>query len=103
MIIFSDRSNYNHTLTAVFSSCLFCIHFQSHDKKEAIVVDVWNSSGCSTLTLKYDIFKGKFWEELICLLSLHKLTVNNIQCHHLHSKFHPNPPIDSKVAPISEV
>jgi hypothetical protein len=45
----------------------------------------------------------KFWEELICLLSLHKLTVDNIQCHHLHTKFHPNPPIGSKVALTSEV
>jgi hypothetical protein len=25
------------------------------------------------------------------------LTVNNIQCHHLHTKFHPNPPVGSKV------
>jgi hypothetical protein len=47
--------------------------------------------------------KNKFWEELICLLSLHKHTVDNIQCHHLHTKFHPNPPIGSKVAPTSEV
>jgi hypothetical protein len=47
--------------------------------------------------------KKKFWEELICLLSLHKLTVNNIQCHHHHTKFHPNPPIRSEVAPTSEV
>jgi hypothetical protein len=39
---------------------------------------------------------NKFWEELTCLRSLHKLTVNNIQCHHLHTKFHPNPPIGSK-------
>jgi hypothetical protein len=38
----------------------------------------------------------KFWWELICL-SLHKLTVNNIQCHHLHTKFHPNSPVGSKV------
>jgi hypothetical protein len=38
----------------------------------------------------------KLWEELICLLSLHKLTANNIQCHHLHTKFHPNPQISSK-------
>jgi hypothetical protein len=45
----------------------------------------------------------KFWEELICLFFLHKLTVNNIQCHHLHTKFHPNPQIGSKVAPLSEV
>jgi hypothetical protein len=45
----------------------------------------------------------KFWEELICLLSLHKLTANNIQCHHLHTQFHPNPQISSKVAPTSEV
>jgi hypothetical protein len=28
----------------------------------------------------------KFWEELICLISLHKLTVDNIQCHHPHTK-----------------
>jgi hypothetical protein len=41
--------------------------------------------------------------ELICLLPLHELTVNNIQCHHLHTKFHPNPPIGSKVAHTSEV
>jgi hypothetical protein len=46
---------------------------------------------------------NKFWEELIFLLSLHKLTVNNIQCHHLHRKFNPNPPISSKVAPTTEV
>jgi hypothetical protein len=39
----------------------------------------------------------KFWEELICLFSLHKLRVNNIQCHHLHTKFNPNPPVGSKV------
>jgi hypothetical protein len=45
----------------------------------------------------------KFWEELICLLSLHKLTVDNIQFHNLHTKFHPNPPIGSKVAPTSLV
>jgi hypothetical protein len=44
----------------------------------------------------------KFWEELMCLLSLHKLTVDNIQSHHLHTKFHPNPPIGSKVARTSE-
>jgi hypothetical protein len=43
----------------------------------------------------------KFGEELICLLSLHKLTVDNIQSHHLHTKFHPNPPIGSKVAPTA--
>jgi hypothetical protein len=42
----------------------------------------------------------KFWEELICLLSLHKLTVNNIQCHHLLRKIHPNPPIGSKVITV---
>jgi hypothetical protein len=40
-----------------------------------------------------------FWEELICLLSLHKLTVDNIQCHHLHTKFHPNPPSVQKLHP----
>jgi hypothetical protein len=45
----------------------------------------------------------KFWEELIFLLSLHTLTVENIQCHYLHTKFHPNPPIGSKVAATSEV
>jgi hypothetical protein len=45
----------------------------------------------------------KFCQELTFLLSLHKLTVNNIQCHHLHTKFNPNPPIGSKVAPTSEV
>jgi hypothetical protein len=45
----------------------------------------------------------KFWEELIYLLSLHKLKVNNIQCHHLHTKFHPNSPIVSKDSPVSEV
>jgi hypothetical protein len=45
----------------------------------------------------------KFWEELICLLSLHKLTVENIQFHNFHTKFHPNPPIGSKVAPTSLV
>jgi hypothetical protein len=45
----------------------------------------------------------KFWEELICLPSLHKLTVNNVQCHNLHTKFHPNPQIGSKVVPSSEV
>jgi hypothetical protein len=45
----------------------------------------------------------KFWEEIICILSLHKLTGNNIQCHHLHTKFHPNPPIGSKFAPTSEM
>jgi hypothetical protein len=33
------------------------------------------------------------WEELIYLISLHKFTENNIQCHHLHAKFHPNTPI----------
>jgi hypothetical protein len=32
-------------------------------------------------------------------LSLHKLQVDNIQCHHLHTKFHPNPPVGSKFAP----
>jgi hypothetical protein len=37
----------------------------------------------------------KFWDEIICLLSLYKLTVNNIECHHLHTRFHPNPPIGS--------
>jgi hypothetical protein len=52
--------------------------------------------------LKYLINK-KFWEELIWLLSLHKLTVDNIQCHQLHTKFYPNPPIGSKVAATSEV
>jgi hypothetical protein len=52
---------------------------------------------------KIQDFNKNFWEELICLLSLHKLTVNNIQCHHLHTKFHPNPPIGSNVAPTSEV
>jgi hypothetical protein len=41
-----------------------------------------------------------FWEELICLLSLHKLTVNNIQCLHLHTKYHPNPPNGSKVVKV---
>jgi hypothetical protein len=46
---------------------------------------------------------NKFWEELIRIISLHKLTVNNIQCHRLHTKFHPNPPIGPKVAPTSEV
>jgi hypothetical protein len=45
----------------------------------------------------------KFWEELISLLSLHKLAVNNIQRHHLHTKFNLNLPIGSKVAPTSEV
>jgi hypothetical protein len=45
----------------------------------------------------------KFWEELICLLFLHRLTVHNIKCHHLHTKFHPNPPTSTKVAPTSEV
>jgi hypothetical protein len=45
----------------------------------------------------------KFCEELICLLSLHKVTANNIKCHHPHTKFHPNPPIGSKVAFTSEV
>jgi hypothetical protein len=45
----------------------------------------------------------KFWEELICLLSLHKLTADYIQCNHLHTKFHPNPPIGSKFAPTSEI
>jgi hypothetical protein len=48
-------------------------------------------------------YNKKFWEELKYLLSLHKLTVDNIQCHHLHTKFHPNPPIGSKVAPTLEV
>jgi hypothetical protein len=51
----------------------------------------------------YSFLNKKFWEELICLLSLHKLTVNNIQCHHLHSKLHSNALIGSKVAPTSEV
>jgi hypothetical protein len=45
----------------------------------------------------------KFWEELIPLLPLHKLTANNIQCHHLHTKFIPNPPVSSKVALTSDV
>jgi dihydroorotase-like cyclic amidohydrolase len=45
----------------------------------------------------------KLYEELICLLSLHKLTVDNIQCHHLHTQFHQNPPIGSKVTLTSEV
>jgi hypothetical protein len=48
----------------------------------------------------------KLWKELIYLLSLHKLTVNkvnNIKCHHLHTKFHPNPPFGLKVAPASKV
>jgi hypothetical protein len=40
---------------------------------------------------------NKFWEELIYLLFLHKLSVHNIQCHHLRTKFHSNPPIGSKV------
>jgi hypothetical protein len=39
----------------------------------------------------------RFWEELISLLCLHKLRVNNIQYYHLHTRFYPNPPIDSKV------
>jgi hypothetical protein len=43
------------------------------------------------------------WEELIYLISLHKFTANNIQCHHLHAKFHLNTPIGLKVAPTSEV
>jgi hypothetical protein len=47
--------------------------------------------------LYLDMVNNKFWEELICLLSLHKLAVNNIECHHLHTKFHTNPPIGSKV------
>jgi hypothetical protein len=51
--------------------------------------------------LKY--INKKFWEELICRLTLNRLTIDNIQCHHLHTKFHPNPPFGSKVAPISEV
>jgi hypothetical protein len=56
------------------------------------------------LVLIEGIYKSKqFWEELICLLSLHNLTVNNIQCLHLHKKFHPNSPIGLKVASISEV
>jgi hypothetical protein len=42
-------------------------------------------------------YQQKVWEELICLLPLHKLTVNNIQRHHLHTKCHPNPPVGSKV------
>jgi hypothetical protein len=33
-------------------------------------------------------YNKMFWEELICLLSLHKLTVYKTQCHHLHTKFH---------------
>jgi hypothetical protein len=33
----------------------------------------------------------------MCLLSLHKLTVNNIKYHQLHTKFNPNPPIGTKV------
>jgi hypothetical protein len=44
----------------------------------------------------------KFWEEIIYLLPLNNLTVNNIQCHHLHTKFHPNPTVGSKVAPTAE-
>jgi hypothetical protein len=51
----------------------------------------------------YRNINKKFWEELIYLLSLHKLTVNNSQSHHLHTKSHPNPPIGSEVAPTSEV
>jgi hypothetical protein len=45
----------------------------------------------------------KFCEVLICLLFPHKFTVNNIKCHHLHTKFNPNPPIGSKVSFTSEV
>jgi hypothetical protein len=44
----------------------------------------------------------KLFEEIICILSLHKLAVDNIQCHHPHIKFNPNPPIGSKVATTSE-
>jgi hypothetical protein len=45
----------------------------------------------------------KFWKELICFLPPHKLTVNSIQCNHLHTKFNPNLPLGSKGAPTSEV
>jgi hypothetical protein len=51
----------------------------------------------------YRNINKKFWKELIYLLSLHKLTVNNSRCHHIHTKSRPNPPIGSEVAPTSEV
>jgi hypothetical protein len=38
----------------------------------------------------------KFWDEIICIhnaICMHKLTVNNIQCSPLRTKFHPNPPV----------
>jgi hypothetical protein len=44
-----------------------------------------------------DSNNNKFWEELIYLLFVHKLSVHNIQCNHLRTKFHWNPPIGSKV------
>jgi hypothetical protein len=56
-----------------------------------------------TFTIIFVVKYKKFWEEQLYLLSLHKLTVDNIQCHHLHTTFHPTPPIGSKVAPTSEI
>jgi hypothetical protein len=47
------------------------------------------------------LVKKKFWEEIIYLLPLYKLTVNYIQRHHPHTN--PYPLIGSKVAPTSEV
>jgi hypothetical protein len=41
----------------------------------------------SWLYVWYNKYNKKFWEELIFILFL--LTVDNIQCHHLHKKFHP--------------
>jgi hypothetical protein len=85
---------------AVIPSCWWHILFEInsvYSRSYLPVIVQWYRMMMMTL------YGKKFWEEILCLLSLHKLTVNNIQCHHLHTKFHPNTSILSNVAPTSEV